>query len=78
MKVRILLLTGLYYVYTSYNSLYVQQVHTTLLARLFTVPFGTVQSTYQPVLRACLDVLCANMADGIHGQKVFACAMLTV
>ena len=74
---RILLLTGLYY--TSYNSLYVHcTTSTTLLERLFTVPFGTVQSTYQPVLRACLDVLCANMADGIHGQKVFACAMLTV
>ena len=57
---------------------YVCTTSTTLLARLFTVPFGTVQSTYQPVLRACLDVLCANMADGIHGQKVFACAMLTV
>ena len=24
------------------------------------------------MLIACLVVLCANMADGIHGQKVFA------
>ena len=76
MKVRILLLTGLYYklwflLCTLYNKYY-------LVGGLFTVPFGTVQSTYQPVLRACLVVLCANMADGIHGQKVFACAMLTV
>ena len=49
------------------------------LARLFYSPLcHSVQNTYQPVLRACLVVLCANMADGIHGQKVFACAMLTV